>query len=180
MQPAIAELRKLFDADDSDEVLKLRSLWTLQTLGAMPREELVALLDHPGEHLRVWGLRLLTDFWPIDTVHGRVRSSAEAIDPSLLPLLTKMAAEDPSGLVRLTLACTLQRMTPAEALKGATVLAARAIGLDGEVGSVEPGRRADLAVIDAPDPNHWLYHFRPNACRCTILGGRVVHEAVDA
>jgi imidazolonepropionase len=80
----------------------------------------------------------------------------------------------------LTLACMMQRMTPAEALKGATLVAARAIGLDGEVGSVEPGKRADLAVVDAPDPNHWLYHFRPNACRCTILGGRVVHEAADA
>ncbi len=71
-------------------------------------------------------------------------------------------------------------MTPAEALKGATILAARAIGLDGEVGSVEPGKRADLAVIRSPDPNHWLYHFRPNACGCTILGGRVVHEVADA
>lgn len=80
----------------------------------------------------------------------------------------------------LTLACTLQRMTPAEALKGATIIAARAIGLAGEVGSVEPGKRADLAVIDSPDPNHWLYHFRPNACRRTILGGRVIHEAADA
>ena len=80
----------------------------------------------------------------------------------------------------MTLACTLQRMTPAEALKGATILAARAIGLAAEVGSVEPGKRADLAVIGSPDPNHWLYHFRPNACRCTILGGRVVHEAADA
>jgi imidazolonepropionase len=80
----------------------------------------------------------------------------------------------------LTLACTMQRMTPAEALKGATIIAARAIGLDRAVGSVEPGKRADLAVIGSPDPNHWLYHFRPNACRCTILGGRVVHEAVDA
>lgn len=80
----------------------------------------------------------------------------------------------------LTLACTLQRMTPAESLKGATIIAARAIGLAGEVGSVEPGKRADLAVIDSPDPNHWLYHFRPNACRCTILGGRVIHEAANA
>jgi imidazolonepropionase len=80
----------------------------------------------------------------------------------------------------LTLACALQRMTPAEALKGATIVAARSVGLEAEVGSVEPGKRADLAVIDAPDPNHWLYHFRPNACRRTIAAGRVVHEAVDA
>ena len=64
----------------------------------------------------------------------------------------------------LTLACTLQRMTPAEALKGATVIAARAVGLASRIGSLEPGKAADFAVIDAPDVNHWLYHLRPNAC----------------
>ena len=75
----------------------------------------------------------------------------------------------------LTLACTMQRMTPAEALKGATSVAARAIGVEAECGSVEVGKAADLAVIDAPDVNHWLYHFRPNACRQTIIGGVTVH-----
>ena len=73
----------------------------------------------------------------------------------------------------MTLACTMQRMTPAEALKGATVVAARAIGLAGEVGSIEAGKRADLAVIDAPDVNHWLYQFRSNACVLTLAGGQV-------
>lgn len=71
------------------------------------------------------------------------------------------------------LACTLQRMTPVEALKGATIVAARAIGLADEVGSVEAGKRADLAVIDAPDVNHWLYQFRSNACVLTMAGGQV-------
>jgi imidazolonepropionase len=71
----------------------------------------------------------------------------------------------------LTLACTLQRMTPAEALKGATVYAARAVGLEAEIGSLEPGKAADLAVIDALDVDHWLYHFRPNACLMTIASG---------
>jgi imidazolonepropionase len=77
----------------------------------------------------------------------------------------------------LTLACTLQRMTPAEALKGATVLAARAVGLEASLGSLEPGKAADLAVIDAPDVNHWLYHLRANACRLTMIGGRTVWTA---
>ena len=72
----------------------------------------------------------------------------------------------------LTLACTLQRMTPAEALKGATVIAARAVGLEARVGSLEPGKAADFAVIDAPDVNQWLYHLRPNACRATVVAGR--------
>lgn len=69
------------------------------------------------------------------------------------------------------LACTTNRMTPLEVLKGATILAARAIGLESRLGSIEPGKAADLAVIDAADPNHWLYHFTANACVMTVKGG---------
>jgi imidazolonepropionase len=79
----------------------------------------------------------------------------------------------------LTLACTLQRMTPAEALKGATLHAARALGLAGAVGSLEPGKAADLAVIDAESPEEWLYHFRANACRLTVAAGRVAWRAPE-
>lgn len=75
------------------------------------------------------------------------------------------------------LACHLQRMTPAEALKGATSIAAQAAGLGGQVGEIAVGRRADLAVIDAPDVNHWLYHYRPNACVLTVAAGRVCWQA---
>jgi imidazolonepropionase len=77
----------------------------------------------------------------------------------------------------MTLACTLQRMTPAEALKGATHYAAKALGLERRVGSLERGKAADFAVIDAPDVEHWLYHLRPNACRLTVAGGRVIWRA---
>jgi imidazolonepropionase len=77
----------------------------------------------------------------------------------------------------LTLACTLQRMTPAEALKGATIIGARAVGLEADIGSLEPGKAADFAVIDAPDVTHWLYHLRPNACRATVLAGSVAWTA---
>ena len=75
------------------------------------------------------------------------------------------------------LACHLQRMTPAEALKGATSIAARAVGLAGKAGEIAVGCRADLAVIDSPDVNHWLYHFRPNACVLTLAAGRVAWQA---
>jgi len=71
------------------------------------------------------------------------------------------------------LACTLQRMTPAEALKGATLYAAQAVGRMHDIGSLEVGKKADFAVIDASDPTQWLYHFRPNACVMTVIGGHI-------
>lgn len=77
----------------------------------------------------------------------------------------------------MTLACALQRMTPAESLKGATIHAAKALGRDDRVGSLEPGKAADFALIDAPDVETWLYHLRPNACQMTVAGGRIVWRA---
>ena len=72
------------------------------------------------------------------------------------------------------LACNLGGLTPAEALKGATLNAARAIRRDMHTGSIEVGKRADLAVIDAPDPDFWLYHYRPDSCMQTFVEGERV------
>jgi imidazolonepropionase len=71
----------------------------------------------------------------------------------------------------LTLACLKQSMTPQEALNGATTVAARALCRHTTIGSLLPGYRADLAVIDALSLNHWLYHFAPNACLKVLKNG---------
>jgi imidazolonepropionase len=73
----------------------------------------------------------------------------------------------------MTLACLRGGLTPAEALKGATVVAARAVGEEDRVGSLEEGKAADFAVLDAPDPTQWLYHHRPSACVATVIAGAV-------
>ena len=56
-----------------------------------------------------------------------------------------------SLLTAMNMACTLFRFTPEEALAGATIHAARALGLE-DRGALEPGRRADFVVWDAHDP----------------------------
>jgi imidazolonepropionase len=80
----------------------------------------------------------------------------------------------------LLLACTVQRMTPPEALTGATATAARALGLAGRVGTLDPGSSADLAVIDADSVAGWLLQFRPNACVLTVAAGATVWRASEA
>ncbi len=81
----------------------------------------------------------------------------------------------------MTLACLRQRLTPAESLLAATAVAARAIARDSEnhqppLGSLLPGYQADIALFDAPDVDHWLYHFRPNACLTVLKKGEVVWQ----
>jgi imidazolonepropionase len=72
----------------------------------------------------------------------------------------------------MTLACINQQMTPQEVLMGATTVAARAIAAEQRIGSLQPGFDADIAIIDAPNLNHWLYHFRANSCCAVIKSGR--------
>ena len=72
------------------------------------------------------------------------------------------------------MACVMQHMQPAEVLKGATIYAAKALGMEGEIGSLKTGYKADMIVVDAPDVNHWLGHFRPNAVNMTLIAGQVV------
>lgn len=76
----------------------------------------------------------------------------------------------------MTLACLNQHMTPQEVIMGATTVAARAISSEQRIGSLLPGYDADIAIIDAPSVNHWLYHFRPNACCGVIKSGKWVRQ----
>ena len=76
----------------------------------------------------------------------------------------------------MTLACLNQQMTPQEVLMGATTVAAKAISAEKRIGSLLPGFKADIAVIDTPSVNHWLYHFRANACCGVIKNGQWVRK----
>jgi imidazolonepropionase len=70
----------------------------------------------------------------------------------------------------LNMACTLFRLTPDEALRGATVNGARALGLH-DRGRIVPGQRADFAVWDLDHPRELAYWFGRRACRATVLAG---------
>lgn len=74
----------------------------------------------------------------------------------------------------LTMACTWMRMTPAEALLGATRYAAGALGLEGSCGSLAPGAAGDAVILDTPDYRTLCYHFGRSHADVVIKGGRVV------
>lgn len=74
----------------------------------------------------------------------------------------------------IALACRYLRMTPAEAISAATINSAHAVGLGGDVGSLEPGKRADLIVLDTPTYTHLGYRFGTNLVRTVVAGGRIV------
>ncbi len=69
-----------------------------------------------------------------------------------------------SLLAILNMGCVLFRLTPEEALLGVTRNAAQALGILEDVGTLEPGKQADIAVWDIASPADLSYHLGYNPC----------------
>lgn len=74
----------------------------------------------------------------------------------------------------MSMACTQMRMTPTEALVGATANAAAAINRQDRLGALQVGMQADLVLLDVPDHRRWAYEPGRNAVRRVIKRGITV------
>ena len=102
---------------------------------------------------------------PIDLLraHGVTMAVATDCNPGTSPLASMTAA--------ITLACVQFRLTPEEALTGATRHAAQALGLVDQIGTLEAGKAADLAVWDIERPAELAYWLgKPLLARRMVRG----------
>ncbi|MBS0555952.1 MAG: imidazolonepropionase [Proteobacteria bacterium] len=97
--------------------------------------------------------------------HGVTMAVASDLNPGTSPVLSLRHA--------MNMACTLFRMTPEEALRGATVNAARALGLD-DRGMIAVGKRADFVVWDVDHPAELCYWIGGNLVRGVYIAGRLI------
>ncbi len=95
--------------------------------------------------------------------HGVAMALATDLNPGSSPLH--------SLLLTMNMACTLFRMTPSETLRGVTLNGARALGLAQRIGSLEPGKLADLVVWDVDRPAMLSYRIGMNPCAAVMQGG---------
>ena len=104
---------------------------------------------------------------PIDAFRaaGVPLAVATDLNPGTSPLLSLRLA--------MGMACTLFRLTPEEALRGATVNGARALGL-ADRGMLAPGLRADFVVWDAERPADLCYWIGGSLARAIHVGGRAI------
>jgi imidazolonepropionase len=82
------------------------------------------------------------------------------------------------------MACTQMKMLPAEAVTALTLNAAAALGRADRIGSIEPGKQADLVILEVPDYRHLFYHFGINHVGNVVKRGHLVlsagaHRAVN-
>lgn len=76
----------------------------------------------------------------------------------------------------MTAACVGLRMSPDEVLSAVTINAAAALDLDDEIGSLEPGKAADLAIWRVPTSTQIPYWPAADLVRTVVKRGRVVHD----
>jgi imidazolonepropionase len=73
----------------------------------------------------------------------------------------------------IALACRYMLLTPAQAISAATINAAAAIDRDETIGSIEPGKQADLLILDVPDYRHLGYRFGTNLVHTVVKKGEL-------
>lgn len=124
-------LRERCDRASSIE-MKLRYLWALHAIEQAEPTYLRLQLQSSNEHVRAWAIRLLTDAWPLDTVMSRRPADDPTMrpDPATFEPLVRLASNDPSALVRVILASTLQRLPVSQRSRLAAELVSHAKDAD--------------------------------------------------
>ena len=76
----------------------------------------------------------------------------------------------------LSLACAQMGLSPAEAVSAATINAAHALGCGEECGSLEPGKRADVVILNVEDYRDLTYRFGINHVHMVLKDGAVIYR----
>jgi len=100
--------------------------------------------------------------------HGVAVALATDFNPGSCPCFSMQ--------MMISLAVHKMGMSPEEAVTASTVNAAWAVGRGGLVGSLEPGKQADLIVLDVENAAQIPYYFGTNLVRTVVKRGRVIYE----
>jgi len=76
------------------------------------------------------------------------------------------------------LSCRYLKLTPAEAMASSTINSAKAISRDYMVGSIEPGKQADLLVLDMNDYRQLSYRYGTNLVRTVVKKGQIYRKSL--
>jgi imidazolonepropionase len=97
---------------------------------------------------------------------GGIMALATDINPGSAPC--------PSMPLVMNLASRYQRLLPSECLNASTINAAYAIGMGDTVGSLEPGKEADLLILNCPDFRQLAYQIGGNLVKQVMIAGEIV------
>jgi len=148
-------------------------------LGAATADHLETATDETLEHLRAAGVQpVMLPGSVFALSRTQYPPARKMVDAGLAIVIATDFNPGSSPVASmpfmLSLACVEMRLSPAEALAAATINAAHSLGLGGEVGSIEPGKRADFLIHEFTDYRELAYFIAAPARPQVFVGGEEV------
>ncbi|WP_164956047.1 imidazolonepropionase [Clostridium estertheticum] len=163
----------------ADEVETVKAAELAGELKATSAEHLVAASDEGikalAENDVVAVLLPSTSFYLMLNHFARARKMIEeGVAVSLATDCNPGTSPTESLQTVMTFACFGMKMFPEEIINAMTINAACAINRESEIGSIEVGKKADIAIFNSKNLNYLIYHFGANAVDTVIKNGKIV------
>ncbi len=163
----------------ADEIVSLGGAELAVELGAVSADHLMAVSEEGIRRLAESGtvavLLPATTFCLMGKQYAPARRMIEGgVAVALASDFNPGSSPVNSMQVVMGLACRQLKMTPAEVISAVTINAAHALGRADRVGSLEPGKQADLVVFDAVDYRYLMYRFGTNLATTVVKSGKIV------
>ena len=176
-----AKTNRLIPKVHADEIVSLGGAELAAEVGCISAEHLIAASDQGIKDMAEKGVIAVllpgTSFNLQKGTAARARKMIEENVPVAISTDYNPGSCPSENLqLMMTLASLTLRMMPEEVIVGVTINAAAALGLEKEVGSLEIGKKADIAIFDAPNLDYMIYHFGINHTEKVIKNGKVVYE----
>lgn len=184
---SLEESRKILEAGKrcgltpkihADEITPLGGAGLAAEVGAITAEHLIHASDDGLEKMAAAGTIAVllpgTSFY-LSENFARARTMIDmGIPVAVATDFNPGSCPTESLQIPMNIACLKYRLTPEETLIAATLNAAAAINRAALLGSIEPGKQADLVIWDAPDLEFIFYHWGVNLVKKVMKKGRVV------
>lgn len=162
----------------ADEIVPLGGAELAAELGAVSADHLLMASDDGLEAIKRAGTiatLLPATAFSLSTEYARAREMIAMGLPVALATDFNPNCANESLFFTLALACYKMKMHPREVISALTINAAHALDKADTIGSIEVGKRADIIVMECPNPEYLAYRFGVNLVHTVIANGQVIH-----
>jgi len=162
----------------ADEIVQLGGAELAAELKAISADHLLMSSDDGLEAMRKAGTiatLLPGTAFSLDTDYARARYMIDMGLPVALATDFNPNCANESLFFTSALACYKMKMHPREVISSLTINAAHALDKSDRIGSIEIGKRADITILECPNPEFLAYRFGMNLVHTVIVNGQVVH-----
>lgn len=162
----------------ADEIVQLGGAGLAAEVGAVSADHLLMASDDDLEAMvraNTIATLLPGTAFSLDTGYADARKMVEMGLPVALATDFNPNCANESMFFTLALACYKMKMQPREAISASTINGAHAVDRGDELGSIEPGKRADIIVLECPNPEYLSWRFGVNLVHTVVVNGQIIH-----